>query len=506
MTTQHLQIEIASHFFRVIKPSSRTLEAILKMCNRYALRAYVREGNKKPTLKITKIFATRTKDNLEFRFHIGQYKEFIDLLESFGITQDMYHVVTRDMYVPLYIDISLKEGWILRDYQEEAKKFILEESDDDYRSRLVSLQTGKGKMQPLYSKIKVPGGWSTMGDMQIGTEVIARDGSITTVTAVYPQGKKDIYRIHFADGRYTDCGKEHLWRVFLGHYKQEWVIANTSDIQNMLKNNTLSNRLYIDLCEPDQDQDIDLPMDPYILGVKLGNGSIESYIPSKFLQASSQQRLAILQGLMDTDGTVGKNGSCSYCTTSPHLAKDVQYLVRSLGGIAKIKTRYTYYGHNGEKKQGRLSYHISIRYKRPEELFTLPKKKDRTNNDNQYSPTLKLKIKSVEYIGYEEAQCISIDHPEHLYITDDFIVTHNTVTALSCISEIKARTLIMVLPSFQEKWASDVVSSTTVNPKEVLIIQGSKNLRSLIEADEEDIKENPQFFIDIVTKKETEFG
>lgn len=71
-----------------------------------------------------------------------------------------------------------------------------------------------GKMQPLNAKILTPFGWQTMGDMKIGSMVITPFNGVATVTAVFPQGVKDVYEFRLVDGRKCECGIEHLWTVF----------------------------------------------------------------------------------------------------------------------------------------------------------------------------------------------------------------------------------------------------------------------------------------------------
>lgn len=156
--------------------------------------------------------------------------------------------------------------------------------------------------------------------------------------------------------------------------------------------------------------------------------SYEKFIPELYMNASFSQKLELLQGLMDTDGYVSTSGVTSYCTTSSILADNVTELVRSIGGIATIRKSKKTYTHNGEKKTGRDAYNIKIRYTNPHDLVTLPRKLERLSMTYQYAD-LKLGIDHIRYIGKEECQCIMIDHHEHLYITDNYVVTHNTACA-----------------------------------------------------------------------------
>jgi len=156
-----------------------------------------------------------------------------------------------------------------------------------------------------------------------------------------------------------------------------------------------------------------------------GEKAWEKFIPKEYLESSVEQRLELIRGLMDTDGTVSKKRCVSYTSTSYQLALDMQYLIRSIGGLCKLKSRQTYYTHKGERKNGRISYRLNIRHETPEILFNLTRKKERAKRIK--SITLRCKIKNIEYLGEQETQCITINHPDNLYITDNFIVTHNSV-------------------------------------------------------------------------------
>lgn len=157
--------------------------------------------------------------------------------------------------------------------------------------------------------------------------------------------------------------------------------------------------------------------------------SWEKFVPEDYLYTDSISRLEILKGLLDTDGSVyGKYGTViEYSTTSEQLAKDVTFLVQSLGGKANTKSRYTHFNYKGEKKTGRLSYRVMISI--PINPFRLKRKADRFNiKQRTHNRVIRDIIPDVK----QECVCISVDNPTGLYITRNFIVTHNT----ACISNI----------------------------------------------------------------------
>ncbi|MFE0133265.1 type IV secretory system conjugative DNA transfer family protein [Streptomyces sp. NPDC059037] len=156
-----------------------------------------------------------------------------------------------------------------------------------------------------------------------------------------------------------------------------------------------------------------------------GKRSWEKSIPEVYLRSSVQQRIDVLRGLMDTDGTISAKGEMEFTSASPELAEGVQTLIRSLGGRVainvKVKVMYTS-PNQTEPKAGRPAYRVqNIRLPKINP-FLLARKverwKDRARGFNR--------VVSVAYVRDDEVQCISIADKRHLYITDDFIPTHNT--------------------------------------------------------------------------------
>ncbi|RUR74919.1 hypothetical protein PCC6912_50970 [Chlorogloeopsis fritschii PCC 6912] len=168
-----------------------------------------------------------------------------------------------------------------------------------------------------------------------------------------------------------------------------------------------------------------------------GHGSSEKFIPKSYLFSSVEDRIFLLQGLMDTDGTVSKKhkggGGLSYSTTSKQLADDVIDLVRSLGGIATHqKPQKPWYKHKGERRQGKLSYNVEIKLPEDIQPFRLPRKSCLYSPCTTYKPTRG--IVNIEYIGDVEMQCITVEHPNQRYITRDYVVTHNSTFLAQFIS------------------------------------------------------------------------
>lgn len=160
----------------------------------------------------------------------------------------------------------------------------------------------------------------------------------------------------------------------------------------------------------------------------LGTNSYTKFIPEVYKTGSVSQKEQLIAGLVDTDGYVNKQGALSISTTSKQLALDIQEVVRSIGGHSSITSRTPSYAYLGEKKFGALAYNVSIRYSAPRNLSRLSRKIERLPENYQYAD-LNLRVTSVEQDGVEQTQCILVDHSDHLYITDNYVVTHNTTFA-----------------------------------------------------------------------------
>lgn len=151
--------------------------------------------------------------------------------------------------------------------------------------------------------------------------------------------------------------------------------------------------------------------------------SHDKFVPAPYKAGNVAQRLGLLQGLMDTDGSVGNGTHATFTSTSEQLAKDVQEIVWSLGGRAKINQRQTFFIHKGEKKAGRPSWRVSIVHPDVSHFFSLPRKIEACRPKKMQH---RLRISSITPLGRKPAQCIAVGHPDHLYVTNNYIVTHNS--------------------------------------------------------------------------------
>lgn len=158
-----------------------------------------------------------------------------------------------------------------------------------------------------------------------------------------------------------------------------------------------------------------------------GNRSQNHFIPKYYKLSSLEDRIQLMQGLIDTDGYVDDRGHITYTTTSEQLAEDVAFVVRSLGGVATITRGKAGYKKDGEYHQCCDAYDVQIRTKINPELCGLSRKRERARYEfNGGNSVLGKRIVDVEYIGIKEGRCISVSDPSGLYCCNDFTVTHNS--------------------------------------------------------------------------------
>ncbi|SEQ61685.1 phosphate starvation-inducible protein PhoH [Lentzea xinjiangensis] len=300
----------------------------------------------------------------------------------------------------------------------------------------------RGRAQPIFTPVLTPDGYRPIGSLQVGDLVIGSNGEPTPVLGVYPQGEKDVYRVTAQDGSSTLACGEHLWTVRTASDRRRgkpWRVLETKEMIGNLR--AAHARRYelpllsAPVCLPERD----VPMDPYALGLLLGDGCPASAIALRttahgnvlvleraatsegdasvgetYLRNTVQVRLDLLQGLLDAGGAPAgqADGGCRvrFAASSPQLQADVIELVRSLGGIA--------YSRNGRA--------IDIRLPQGVEPFRLERKRQKYHAAGGGGRPMRF-IDSIEPAGRTETVCIQVAAQDSLYVTEDYLLTHNTL-------------------------------------------------------------------------------
>jgi len=148
------------------------------------------------------------------------------------------------------------------------------------------------------------------------------------------------------------------------------------------------------------------------------------HIPDQYLIASYEQRLSLLQGLLDTDGSCTEKGLIEYCTVLPALAKQVEILIKSLGIKTRVNQNESWLYNKRCKDRYRLTFTTEL------PVFRLQRKSDRIRHINQCQKREQHYIVNVEPIDPVPMRCITVSSPSHQFlITRSFIPTHNTTLA-----------------------------------------------------------------------------
>ncbi|HEV8670444.1 MAG TPA: PhoH family protein [Candidatus Limnocylindria bacterium] len=344
----------------------------------------------------------------------------------------------------------------------------------------------RGRAQPLFSKVLTPSGFTTIGDLSVGDLVVGSDGRPTAVLGVYPQGRKPVYRVQTQDGASTLACGEHLWAVTTPSDRRRGKppqIVQTRDMVGRLRSAHQHRYELPLLSRPVEFERSHILMDPYALGLQLGDGCVttstspsfaaadqelvlalesrspdteivrttemdhvlrrrgggrggqaDTFVPTEYLYNVPDVRLAVMQGLLDTDGGPvtpdGRTCRIQYTTTSPRLREDMVFLVRSFGGVAHWRTRRAQ-GRKPGRARGRDvhncsdAYVVDIRLPAGIPPFRLARKRDLYDAHGGGRPMRF--IDSVEPAGEQETICIKVAAADSLYITNDFMVTHNTL-------------------------------------------------------------------------------
>lgn len=324
--------------------------------------------------------------------------------------------------------------------------------------------------QPLYAKVLTPNGFTTMKELKVGDLICGTNGTTQTVEGIFPKGEKEIYKVYFSDGRVVECCEDHLWKVTTSYGATKTLplkeILNSNKVKSFNKDGSIRYGYYVPKTHVDFPKK-DLPIDPYLLGLLIGDGSLSGtgnielslgknklfvlknipenikfksswvddknyfrvvldseiqkpleqlgllgtlsstkFIPKEYLYSSQEQREQLLQGLIDTDGYINNRDLFEYSTVSEQLKDDFLELCRGLG-ISTYDVLHT-------------------RENDPNSYSNIPIYRINQLKGYKYGD----KIIDIEATGIKTMmQCIKVSNEDHLYITDNYIVTHNTTTS-----------------------------------------------------------------------------
>ena len=373
-----------------------------------------------------------------------------------------------------------------------------------YRQGIRRLSKGSGKAVSLLTPILTPNGWRKFGDLRPGDYVFHPSGKPTMVTKTHPIDRWDTWEVELSDGTIETFTGEHLFTVeeFVGGPKRK---RRTLDVRTMAHEGLVFERpltkgstkatkagvgkFALPETDPLEFPERDLPVDPWVLGYWLGDGTTghgeatadvddiphvrerlraagydiggvwkkkeggrgrkfsilgligdlrkagvlnEKHIPDTYLYASVEQRRSLIQGLMDSDGYVDKKGSAEYCQVRKQIADGMAFLLRSMG--VKVNVR-----ESEARLYGRVTgprYRLTFKPYRHQNLVTLPRRAERVQEQRR-KPIPRV-IKDVRQVAPVDARCISVAAEDGLYLVGEtMVVTHNSPFAAAlCLFEL----------------------------------------------------------------------
>ena len=467
------KVDIFSHNFKVTGFNREVYKGLLDFC-RPLMQIDSNKGPGGTIDSVKAVFAASTGNRDEFRFHINLLNEFFAAMKLKGFDKEAFEIVYHKTRESEPLEIKLKDSITPYDYQIPIVDFFATENEP---IRVCTLQTGKGKATSLETRLKVPNGWVTMGDIAVGDEIIAKDGSITHVVETTTLPSSLLHNVNFEDGRKLNVHLEHQWEVVWvpkAHNVlndlpvSERFVCNTSELMTLLG----TGEVYIPLCDSEHCSAKAFERSPTeeaerVIKDGTGRGWSSTFIDEAYLAGSTEQRWELLRAIAKNFEYDNSEGvfDLKIPFLSLFLVEQLRYLIRSLGGIAFIYM---------SSEPGPTKYRLMFRLKEPERLFS----------DAQpvahYSDMLK--VVSITPSELAVSKCIEIAHPEALYVAEDFIVTHNTLCGLAGADKVAKRFAIVVPGMFTDKWYSDVLEAFECTADDILLIRGTKSLYKTIEA------------------------
>lgn len=378
----------------------------------------------------------------------------------------------------------------------------------DHREVLYGGAAGGGKALALDTPIPTPTGWTTMGAIQVGDQVLDDFGRPTIVIAATDvMLNHDVYKVQFSDGTSIYADADHRWMTQTDSERQQetrtsekfkarrrttrqrtgtgkrpdLVIRNQQRLVNVSRKPSNGIRTTLELSrsnftkghsvhisQPLKLKPSVLPIDPYILGLWLGDGNSASgrfttadsaivkafqqagfypkkspnqkyaygtrglspllrrnnllnnkHVPPAYLRGSIEQRLSLLQGLMDTDGNCTETGAAEFTSTNQKLADAVQELVCSLGGRGSVSRGIAKLNGKTIGPKWRVKFVLSL------PIFRLSRKLAR-----QRKPTIRAKrryITAVTKVKTRPVRCIQVANERGMFLAGrSMIPTHNS--------------------------------------------------------------------------------
>lgn len=296
---------------------------------------------------------------------------------------------------------------------------------------------GFGKGHPCSTKLPSPDrecGYITIGDLCVGDNVFDAHGNPTQVTDIFDLGVTDVYKVTFNDGRVSFCTDEHLWQVRTGK-NNPWRVMKLKDMIT----NFNEYKYYIPRQRCVKYPKRDTPSEEFFeqLCIMMTNDQLKE-IPEEYLVNDFETRMRFINVLMQISSGKDHRYRVNNVSISGKLLEQIKWLLWSLGYSGTIVD------------DGKVEF---------------------TDSDDS------ILIKDISFSHREHCKCIKVNNPEHLYLTENFIVTHNTFCSGVGMCKYKTKTLIIMhRESLRNQWISSLYNMQGLSSKEVHEITTSEEL------------------------------
>lgn len=290
---------------------------------------------------------------------------------------------------------------------------------------------GTGKAIAKTYKCATPAGMKPIGDLKAGDSVLAPDGGPTQVLGVYPQGVLNLHTITFSDGTTIEASDEHRWWIQTGAQRRvghPGAFMTTEELRRAGAGTASDiDGFHIPMADPLQFTKRSLPSEPYKLGSR---HEVDRPLPHRdYLYSNVDDRLALLQGILDTNGHLATETThVEFVVSSKELAEEVVWLIQSLGGTATVSP-----GAVREVSLGSV-WLVDLVLPPTVEPFRDPVKTAELRSREATEPCRR--IESIEYWGRDDAVCIEVEHDSHQFVVEHGIVTGNTMVSLGIVHEL----------------------------------------------------------------------
>lgn len=439
------------------------------------------------------------------------------------------HDNLENSYSSEYIELNLPLKKTLYGYQTQGVEYLSKN-----RAVICADQMRLGKALVEGSKVFTANGFINIENALIGTRVFAADGDETIVTGYYPQGQKECYKITFSDNTTVECCGEHLWEIYTPDSKYRTAKNRIWSTEKILKQGlTMANgnrKYYLPLIEPVILKPKEFYIQPYLMGLLLGDGSfrghrvtftsadaelihsVNALLPTGYYTRQRHNPIdydishkfnGISSPLLDELKRYGlwhtKSGTKfipqdylygsieqrtqllrGLMDTDGYVNKDgncAQYttvskrlcndIVHLIQSLGGIATVTT-----KTPKRGQLAYTITVRL--TINPFALKRKADRVKARTKFFPARS--IVNIESIGLRKCYCIAIQDERKLFAINDFILTHNTPQSIGAVLKNDSFPCLVIVPktlrlNWQDEWEG------WTNKK--VIILNKKNIKKL---------------------------